>query len=220
MLGSRNPKEEIRWERFELPMICASPMGSVIENMPALYTLKESVLERGYHVSLSNNLLISANLLSTFLGETNCLLTENQKQVHRGLLIREEKGPKLVLVSENDAYYLKQHLINAKVRGVFLVEPSGAINQRSSQEDQVGNVWKDGDIEERSLLLQALIFQGSALLLDQLPIKEVKETMNHWARGQRDLIQGLRILFEGALDLRPEDMLHYRRSQKLRKLFS
>ncbi len=222
MLGTRNPKKEIVWSRFDPKLIIASPIGcvSLVDEMPALYTMKEALKERGFMVPFSPNLLVSANLLSTFLGETNCLLTENQKPVHRGLFIRGEDGPKYVLISEGDARYLKEHLLTLNGRGIFMVEPSGAINQRGCREDEIVNLWKEGTDDERSLLLQALLFQGSALLLDQLPKDEVVSALQFWTKDKSNRKIAARILFEAALDLRPDDMLHYRRSQKLRALFN
>lgn len=225
MLGTRNPKKEIAWSKFDPKFIQASPLGTYtnIEGMPTLYTLKDALKERGYSVQFSKNLMISANLLSTFLGETNCLLTENQKPVHRVLYVRGMYGPTAVLVSEGDARYLKEHLLKMPDKNgtcIYLVESSGAINQRGSRSEKIVNLWREGIPEARSLLLQVLIFQGAALLLDKLPVDEVTAALNHWTRKKSDRLTSARLLFEAALDFKPDDMLYYRRNQKLRSLFT
>lgn len=223
MLGTRNSKKEIPWKTLDLKLITPCPIGSLAphEEMPSLYTLADAIKERGFIVPFDSNLMMSANLLSTFLGEANCLLTDNQKPLHRGLFIRSDQGPKYVLVTEGDARHLKELLLSMPPsRGVYLVEPSGCINQRSCREEQIVNLWKEGTIAERSLLLQALLFQGSALLLDQLPKVEVVQGLKSIVKQKSEHLIALRILFETALDFRPDDMLHYRRSHTLRALFS
>jgi hypothetical protein len=217
MLGSKNPLDEIKWVNFDLKKICPLHFGAALaqEDMPPIYKLCDAVKDRGFSVPFSDNLWISANLLATYLGETNCLLTENQKPVHRLLVFREEEGTKFVLVSEGDAFYLKNHLLQKKISNVFLVEPSGAINQRGDQGENIVNLWRDGTLEERSLLLQTLIFQGSALVMNKLPDAEVKDALNYWSERKTEI----RILFETALNLHPEDMRLFRGSQKLRGLF-
>ncbi len=223
MLGTRNPKKEIAWSNFNPRLTHSSPIGCIskYDGMPAFYCLREALKERGFNVPFASHLLISANLLTTFLGESNCLLTENQKPVHRGLLIRGPKKSTLILVSEGDARHLKEHLSELpeeRGKGIYLLEPSGAINQRGWRGEQIVNLWEEGTLEEHSLLLQALLFQGSALLLDKLPHAEVTAAMKHLTQQKPKRICAIRILFEAALDQRPDDMLHYRRSQSLRAL--
>jgi hypothetical protein len=224
MLGTRNPKKEIEWSHFYPALIRPSPLGSIAEinEMPPLYSLKEALKERGFTIEFDKNLLVSANLLSTFLGEANCLLTENQKPVHRGLFIRGTEDSQFVLVTEGDARFLKEHLLRLpenQGKGIYIVEPTGAINQRGDRAEKIVNLWKEGTIEERSLLLQVLVYQGSALQIDQLPVEELSAALKHWTQQKRSRITEVRTLFEAAADLRPDDMMHYRRSQKLRALF-
>lgn len=224
MLGTRNPKKEVSWSSFDPKLIKPSPLGTYTnhEGMPTLYSLKEALKERGFSVPFSKNLLISANLLSTFLGEANCLLTENQKPVHRALFVRGVDKSTLVLVSEGDARYLKEHLLKMSDQqrtSIYLVESSGAINQRGSRSEKIVNLWREGTPQAHSLLLQFLIFQGSALLLDKLPVDEVTAALHLWTKKQTDRLRAVRILFEAALDQKPDDMLHYRRNQKLKALF-
>jgi len=224
MLGTRNPKKEVEWTRFDRRSIKASALGSVavIKGMPALYPLKQAVSERGFSASFSTQLLISENLLSTFVGESNCLLTENQKPVHRILFIAWLEST-AVLISEGDARLLKEHLLNLgdeEGKGIYLIEPSGAINQRGCRREEIVNLWRQGTLKTRSILFQVLCFQGSAMMIDSLPENEVKEALQFWIDNDADRMAAARVIFESALDLKPDDMLHYRRSQKLSALFN
>lgn len=225
MLGTRNPKKEIAWTQFDSHSIKASPLGTFTEceGRPTLYSLKEALKERGFITPISPNLLISANLLATFVSESNCLLTENQKPVHRILYIRSKDEPKLVLVSEGDARYLKEHLLNLpnqEGKGIYLLEPTGAINQRGWRGEKISNLWEQETRIARSYLLQVLVFQGSALMIERLPENEVAEAFKFWTNQKKDYIREIRILFEAALEFSPENMHHYRRSKKLRMLFN
>lgn len=225
MLGARNPKSEIAWSVFDPALVKASPYGSFSEgkNMPALFTLREALKERGFQVPIADNVLISSNLLATFIGETNCLVTENQKPVHRLLFINGHAHFNIVLVSESDARYLQEHLRQMpgqKGRGIYLIEPNGAINQRGSLNEEIENLWKQGKLVTRSLLLQVMFFQGAAMMIDNhLPKKEVQEALDYWTKKDPNRIQAALILFEAALVLKPDEMLHYRRSKKLRGFF-
>lgn len=225
MLGSRRPKKEVAWSRFDLQSILPSPMGSFPDGggMPSLYKLREALKERKFDVPFTSNLLISANLLFTFMGESNCLLTENQKAFHRGLFIKGAQDSIYILISEGDARHLKEHLLGLSDnlgRGVYLVEPSGAINQRGCRNEKIINLWNEGSEKDKCLLLQGLIFQGSALLLEQLPHMEVRKAFELLTQKKLNRKKALSIIFEVALNLRPDDLLLYRRSQKLRELFN
>lgn len=224
MLGTRNPKIEIKWEQFDPQLIRPTPFGAVVSGikMPTLYYLNDAVNERGFNIPFSDNLLISANLLSTFQGETNCLLTVNQKPVHRMLCVMTKETKLMVLITEGDANNLKELLLKLPAdqgRGIYLAEPNGAINQRGCRSEEVINLWREGNLETRSLLLQVIIFQGSALLLSYLPEYEVNNAFNFWINGDTARLTAAKIIFESALDLSPEELLHYRRNQKLRTMF-
>lgn len=223
MLGTRTPKKEVAWTLFNPLSISPSPLGHAPDKggMPALYQLQEAIRERGYAVPFAPNLLISANLLTTFVGESNCLLTENQKLFHRLLFIRQ-KEPTLALLTEGDANHLKKLLSKLGTqqgKGVYLVEPNGAINQRGYLGEEISHLWQQGSVSDRSLLLQTILFQGSALLLERLPLEEVRAALDFWLKRDRDQLKAARLLFEAALSFREDDLLCFRRSQKLRALF-
>lgn len=213
MLGTRNPKKEIAWTDFNADTIRCHPLGSKTESdgMPTLYMLGKALQERGYLFPCNANVLITENLLTTFRGESNSLLTDNQKEFYRTLFVRGN----LILLTEGDAHYLKEHLLKQnELRGVCLVEPSGVVNQRGCRDENIANLWQEGDLSTRTLLMQALLFQGAAMLIDSLPKEEVKEAID----GLKNKNE-LRLLFEAALEFKSEEMVHYRRTQKLRALF-
>lgn len=226
MLGTRNPKQEIEWTVFDVDQIKPSPIGYPPEgpHMPTLYSLKDALAERGFKLPISDELLVSANLLSTFIGEGNCLLTPNQKPLHRLLFVAGRHGnSKIVLVSEGDASHLKNHLVNLsgqEGKGIYLMEPNGMINQRGCRKEKVWNLWIEGTVHIRHLLLQLLCFQGSALCIDQLPEEEVRNAFDLWSKKDPNRLSSIRILFESVLDMKTEEMIYYRRSKKLRAYFN
>jgi hypothetical protein len=228
MLGTRNPKKEIVWEKLDKSLIKPAPLGTPAQGsqMPTLHYLKDVLKERGFAVPLSDEILISANLMTTFIGETNCLLTENRKHAHRVLCVPTWNKPTFVLVSEGDADYLKDHLLKMDPengKGYFLLEPSGAINQRGSRRDKIFHFWKESPLEIRSWLLQILCYQGSAIAIGNLMRdnpNEVRNALHFWVKKDMERLAAIRVLFETALDLNTEEMMHYRRNRHIRSLFT
>jgi hypothetical protein len=228
MLGTRNPQKEVAWTVLKKEWVAASPLGTLDQGrgMPPLYYLKDALKERGHTIPISDEILISANLLSTFMGESNCLLTPNRKPVHRILCVPTWNKPTFVLVSEEDARQLKQLLLAMEPNtglGYFLLEPNGVVNQRGCRKQKTMHLWNEGSVETRSLLLQAMCFQGAAMRIDKLlhnQESEVRNAMAFWTKKDPNRLIAMRVLFEAAADLCPDEMAHYLRSRKLRALFS
>jgi len=221
MLGTRHPKEETPWKVYKTDWIVSHSMGSVSEHpgMPTLFKLSEAVAERSHRVPFSNSLLVSENMLATYYGQPNCLLTSNQKPVHRCLLVNGV-DPKLVLLTEEDASRLKKLLVQLGEKEVYMIETNGTVDMRGDQNQEiVVNLWETGSMALRSLLLQAMIFQGNALCLEAIPQKELKKALNYWILGNKDIQRAVRAIFEAALECRSDDLMVYRKSAVLKALF-
>lgn len=220
MLATRIPKQEIPWKNFFPKRLHAVPVG-VWSDMPrpALHTLNDAVKERGFAALFFDDLLISQNLLYTFEGQPNSLLTSGQKPFHRCLLVNGA-APKLILLSEDDARQIKSFLNEGhKNKDIYLIEPSGVVNQRGDKSQSFANFWEVGPIGLRALMLQALLFQGASLALKQIPEQLLQETLAYWRALQKISKKEIRALFEAALEFRQEDLQAYRSDKTLRGLF-
>jgi hypothetical protein len=224
MTGSKNPREEIAWSCFDRNKIKESPLCSPFDagGQPTLFSLNMALKERQFSVTVSPEILISANLLATFTTETNCLITENQKPLHRVLFVAGVQSPTIVLLSEEDAKSLKGHLSVMKgapspLTGIYLLEPSGIINQRGNLSENISNLWSEGTPKVRQLLVQILIFQGAALVLDMLPKQQVREALAPLKKSVESQA-AWKALFEAALEFKHDDLAHYRRCRELKML--
>jgi hypothetical protein len=222
MLGTREPKAEVEWKKFVRERVVPIKMGMTgpYKSMPALYTLSSALVERGFNVPFGDNILVSRNLMETFQGETNCLLTVNQKPFHRCLFI-DGANPKLVILTEEEAKSLKKHFeqFSEANKDIYIVEPSGIINMRADKSQDIYNLWEQRTSTERMLLLQALLFQGGALTIDKLDQGQVREAIAALTGNDPENLLQCRNLFERAMEWRDHDLAAYQKSRSLKALF-
>jgi hypothetical protein len=127
-----------------------------------------------------------------------------------------------VIVSEGDAVFLKRHLQNMKGdegKGIYLLEPSGIINQRGCIRESIKNLWDQGTLQVKNLLLQVLIYQGNAQVIDQLPKLDVERAMNLYINKDNERIEEFKSIFLTALEFREDDLNYYSKNPMMRRLF-
>ncbi len=134
----------------------------------------------------SDNILISENLMRTINEHSLSLSGSYGKGVHQILAIQENNAWKFLLLSIEEAAFMKQKLLESKhqessERKIWLLSPSGELTQ--SGRDSFDGV-ADGHSFKRGIT-QALLFKGDLYNLNQHT-----EELSEW-QGQGDAVRGM-----------------------------
>ena len=220
MLASRVQHPEIPWRTLDATKVVKSPMGMAgDENMPALYALNDALKDRNFFPAFDEDLLISQNLLVTFKGQSNSLVTGNQKPIHHILVIKMEEDFRIVLISEQEAESLKIFLNRNPVENCWIVEPNGALCKNGSLKTPWENPFLSENRKQSQEVLsrklaQIAWFQGDVLHMVDEEFK-MKNALHSWLREKPELYKIKKELLEEVLNFRNDDAAFYRQNKEL-----
>ncbi|NGX41827.1 MAG: hypothetical protein K940chlam7_00101 [Chlamydiae bacterium] len=212
MLASRVVKEEVPWKALDKSRVVASSFGMAgDETMPALYSLNKALQDRKVAAVFDDDILISENLLTTFKGQNNNLVTADQKPIHHVLVVKKEGEWTVALISEGDAEGLKTYLIGNPVAGCWIMEPNGALSKAGVNKKKWVTPFLSSKARPKLChkLAQCAWLQGDVMHMVDSEFGML-DAVKQWLVESKELYKQKVELLEHVIAFRTDDAAHYR----------